>query len=73
MATETPASLATSFIVAMVNIPVGKRLHKLSVTEKARYFKVATLAIVANLPKTRGVLVSALHYAGPGGQVARKE
>ncbi|QBY29338.1 hypothetical protein E2R62_11020 [Citrobacter rodentium] len=39
MATETPASRATSFMVAMTVPVVGKRLHSSSVTENARRFK----------------------------------
>ncbi|ABV15271.1 hypothetical protein CKO_04212 [Citrobacter koseri ATCC BAA-895] len=39
MATETPASRATSFMVAMTVPIVGKRLHFVSVTENGYLFK----------------------------------
>ncbi|GDX05245.1 hypothetical protein BSPA111_14360 [Buttiauxella sp. A111] len=49
MATETPASFATSFIVAIESVPEWVSVYTiLSVTEKARYFKGATVVRVAN-------------------------
>jgi hypothetical protein len=58
VATETPASFATSLIVAIESIPDWVSVYTvLSVTEKPRYFKGATVVGVANLSKMRVVLV----------------
>ncbi|SBV63182.1 conserved hypothetical protein [uncultured Citrobacter sp.] len=49
MATDTPASRATSFMVAMIVPVVGKRLHSVSVTENGWLFKQIARQNVANV------------------------
>ncbi|AVH82055.1 hypothetical protein AL515_23315 [Citrobacter sp. FDAARGOS_156] len=49
MATDTPASRATSFMVAMIVPVVGKRLHPASVTENGCLFKQIARQDVANV------------------------
>ncbi|BCG08221.1 hypothetical protein D3C75_989970 [compost metagenome] len=54
VATETPASFATSLIVAIEDFPEWVSVYTvLSVTEKPRYFKGATVVSVANLSKKK--------------------
>ncbi|EHD00140.1 hypothetical protein LTSEWAN_4601, partial [Salmonella enterica subsp. enterica serovar Wandsworth str. A4-580] len=52
VATETPASRATSFMVAMIIPIVGKRLHYASFTENERLFKPLAPPYRANVTCT---------------------
>jgi hypothetical protein len=74
VATETPASRATSLIVGIENIPVRVNVYTgLSVTEKPRHFKGATVVALAKRMKICGAIARKLHRRLPENETQRQE